>query len=169
VAPVRNDTSNIAEVMFYNATSKEVTYGNTISVAGNANVGNIGATNGVFTGNISGNTNGFTIGYLGIPQVSFASNATLGLTDSGKHYYSSTAGNLTLTVPNDSTVAFATGSAVNIVIQAAGNILVNAASGVSVYLAGNSTAANRVISEYGMATLLKVGANTWFISGTGVS
>jgi hypothetical protein len=35
VSPVRNDTSNIAEVMFYNATSKEVTYGNTISVAGN--------------------------------------------------------------------------------------------------------------------------------------
>ena len=35
VAPVRNDTSNIAEVMFYNATSKEVTYGNSISVAGN--------------------------------------------------------------------------------------------------------------------------------------
>jgi hypothetical protein len=35
VAPVRNDTSNIAEVMFYNNTSKEVTYGNTISVAGN--------------------------------------------------------------------------------------------------------------------------------------
>jgi hypothetical protein len=35
VAPVRNDTSNIAEVMFYNATSKEVTYGNTISIAGN--------------------------------------------------------------------------------------------------------------------------------------
>jgi hypothetical protein len=35
VSPVRNDVSNIAEVMFYNTTSKEVTYGNTISVAGN--------------------------------------------------------------------------------------------------------------------------------------
>jgi hypothetical protein len=35
VSPVRNDTSNIAEVMFYNATSKEVTYGNTLSVVGN--------------------------------------------------------------------------------------------------------------------------------------
>ena len=34
VAPVRNDTSNIAQVMFYNTTSKEVTYGNTLSVAG---------------------------------------------------------------------------------------------------------------------------------------
>jgi hypothetical protein len=35
VAPVRNDVANIAEVMFYNTTSKEVTYGNVISVAGN--------------------------------------------------------------------------------------------------------------------------------------
>jgi hypothetical protein len=40
VAPVRNDNSNIAEVMFYNTTSKEVTYGNTISVAGNITAAN---------------------------------------------------------------------------------------------------------------------------------
>jgi len=41
VAPVRNDVANIAEVVFYNTTSKEVTYGNTISVAGNITAGNI--------------------------------------------------------------------------------------------------------------------------------
>jgi len=35
VAPVRNDVSNIGNVMFYNVTSKEITYGNVISVAGN--------------------------------------------------------------------------------------------------------------------------------------
>ena len=35
VAPVRNDVANIGNVMFYNATSKEITYGNVISVAGN--------------------------------------------------------------------------------------------------------------------------------------
>ena len=35
VAPVRNDVANVGEVMFYNTTSKEITYGNTISVAGN--------------------------------------------------------------------------------------------------------------------------------------
>jgi hypothetical protein len=35
VAPVRNDVANVAQVVFYNTTSKEVTYGNTISVAGN--------------------------------------------------------------------------------------------------------------------------------------
>jgi hypothetical protein len=120
------------------------------------------------TGNISGNTNGYTIGYLNIPQVS-ASNTTLALTDAGKHYYSTTAGNFTLTIPNNSTTSFATGTAVSIVVQAAGNILVNAASGVTLYVAGNSTAANRVVGAYGMATLMKVASDTWFINGTGVS
>jgi hypothetical protein len=36
-------------------------------------------------------------------------------------------------------------------------------------MAGNSTAANRVLGTYGMATLMKVGTDTWFINGTGVS
>ena len=207
VSPVRNDTSNIAEVMFYNATSKEVTYGNTISVAGNitgANfIGNLAngnsdvsipAANGNInfdvagnanvvvmtgtganitgtlnvTGNITGNTNGFAIGYLNIPQVA-AANATLALTDAGKHYYSTTAGNFTLTIPTNANVAFATGTAISIVVQAAGNILVNADTGVTLYMAGNSTAANRAVGGYGMATLMKVGTDTWFINGTGVA
>jgi hypothetical protein len=45
VAPVRNDVANTANVMFYNATSKEITYGNTISVAGNITGGNLSAVN----------------------------------------------------------------------------------------------------------------------------
>jgi hypothetical protein len=45
VAPVRNDVANIGNVMFYNATSKEITYGNTISVAGNITGGNISTGN----------------------------------------------------------------------------------------------------------------------------
>ena len=130
---------------------------------GNAYVSNV-----IAAGNITGNTNGYTIGYLNVPQVS-ASNTTIGLTDAGKHYYSTTAGNLTLTIPNNTTTSFATGTAISIVVQAAGNILVNAASGVTLYMAGNSTSANRVVGTYGMATLLKVATDTWFINGTGVS
>jgi hypothetical protein len=42
VAPVRNDVANVSSVMFYNTTSKEITYGNTISIAGNLSVaGNV--------------------------------------------------------------------------------------------------------------------------------
>ena len=145
-----------------------------ISAVGNANIlvvtgtgVNVSGTLNA-TGNITGNTNGYTIGYLNIPQVA-ASNTTLALTDAGKHYYSTTAGNLTLTVPNNATVGFATGTAITIVVQAAGNILVNAASGVTLYLAGSSTAGNRVISTYGMATIMKVATDTWFLSGVGTA
>ena len=111
---------------------------------------------------------GTAIGYRDIPQVA-AGNVTLAATDAGKHYYSTTAGNLTLTIPLNSTVPFTTGTAISIVVQAAGNILVNAASGVTLYMAGNSTAANRVVGGYGMATLMKVASDTWMINGTGVS
>jgi hypothetical protein len=43
VAPVRNDvsTANVAQVLFYNTTSKEITYSNTISVAGNITAANL--------------------------------------------------------------------------------------------------------------------------------
>jgi hypothetical protein len=149
-------------------------YGGTTEVANLSGTGiltvtgNISGANISTTGNISGNTNGFAIGYLNIPQVA-AANATLALTDAGKHYYSTTAGNFTLTVPNNTSAAFATGTAISIVVQAAGNILVNAASGVTLYMAGNSTAANRVVGGYGMATLMKVATDTWMINGTGVS
>jgi hypothetical protein len=73
VAPVRNDVANIAEVMFYNNTSKEVTYGNTISVAGNIAGNNISAT-----GNISGGNLVLTTGnIIYTPRYgSFYSNAT---------------------------------------------------------------------------------------------
>jgi hypothetical protein len=111
---------------------------------------------------------GTAIGYRDIPQVA-AGNVTLAATDAGKHYYSTTAGNLTLTIPLNSTVPFTTGTTISIVVQAAGNILVNAASGVTLYMAGNSTAANRVVGGYGMATLMKVASDTWFINGAGVA
>ena len=38
VAPVRNDVSNVGQILFYNTTSKEITYGNTLSISGNATV-----------------------------------------------------------------------------------------------------------------------------------
>jgi hypothetical protein len=160
----------VASTVYTNAQPNITSVGTltSLSVTGNANVGNIGATDGVYTGNITGNTNGFAIGYLNIPQVS-AANATLALTDAGKHYYSTTAGNITLTVPLNSSVGFATGTAISIVVQAAGNVLVNAASGVTLYMGGNATAGNRVVSTYGMATLMKVATDTWFINGTGVA
>ena len=65
-------------------------------------------------------------------------------------------------------MAFATGTALTIVVNAAGNVLVNQGTGVTLYQAGSSTTGNRVVGAYGMATVMKVAANTWVINGTGV-
>jgi len=164
VAPIRNDVANVGEVMFYNTTSKEITYGNVISVTGNITGGNISAT-----GNITGNTAGFAIGYRDIPQVLFTANATIAATDAGKHYYSTLSTANALTIANNTSVSWTLGTAITVVNHGTGNIIITQGSGVSLYLAGNSTPDNRTVTTYGMATLLNVAANVWMINGTGVS
>jgi hypothetical protein len=111
----------------------------------------------------------YSIGYLTIPQVTLSANSTAALTDIGKHFYSTTAGNLQVTIPDNANVAFPVGAAISIVVQSGGNVLVVTQPSTTLYLGGNATSGNRVVGSYGMATVLKVATNTWFISGTGVS
>lgn len=134
-----------------------------------SNVANISGGNISATGNISANVNGFQIGYRNVPQVVLSANANVALGDSGKHFYSTTAGNLAVLIPTNANVAFPVGTAFSVVVQAAGNVAVNADTGVTLYLAGNSTSGNRTVGTYGMATVMKVATDTWFINGTGVS
>jgi filamentous hemagglutinin len=147
-----------------------VTASGNISAAGNiTSAANIASGNLSVTGNITGNTAGFAIGYRDIPQVSLASNVTTALTDAGKHYYSTSASNLALTIANNTSVVWPVGTAVTIVNGGTASILINQGTGVSMYLAGNATAGNRVLSTFGMATVINTAANVWFISGTGLT
>jgi hypothetical protein len=43
------------------------------------------------------------------------------------------------------------------------------AAGVTLIWAGNGSTGSRTLSQYGMATIVKVDTNTWYISGTGIS
>jgi hypothetical protein len=138
-----------------------------VSATGNITGGNITGGNVSATGNIIGNTAGFTVGYLNIPQVS-AANVTFALTDAGKHYYSTASSTTTLTIPTNASVAFATGTAIGFVNQGTGNITIAAAAGVTLYLGGNSTAGNRTVTTYGIGSILKVATDTWFITGANV-
>jgi hypothetical protein len=131
--------------------------------------GNVTASNLITEGNVVGNVGGYSIGYRDIPQVSFTGNDALGITDAGKHYYSTLSTANVLTIADNSNVAWNVGTAVTIVNRGTGNITVAQGTGVSLYLAGNSTAGNRTVTTYGMATLLNVAANVWMINGTGVS
>jgi hypothetical protein len=122
------------------------------------------------TAGVAQNTTSTTqVGYLVVPQNATSSSYTLALSDQGKHIYSTTMLNSqVITVPPDSSVAFPTGAAVTVVLQGLGSLSINTGTGVTMYLAGSSSPGNRVLTSYGMATLMKVSTNTWFINGTGL-
>ena len=90
VAPIRNDNSNIAEVMFYNTSSKEITYGNTISVSGNITAANFfgnGSTlsnvatqvTGTWTVPVGNSTQSFTVSNIGTYSMWVDCNITNGI------------------------------------------------------------------------------------------
>jgi hypothetical protein len=136
----------------------------TISATGNITGGNI-----ITAGNVTGNTAGFAIGYRDIPQVAFTANTTIATTDAGKHYYSTLSTGNVLTIANNASQGFQVGAAITVINQGTGNITVAQGSGVTLYLAGNATSGNRTVTTFGMATMIKVDTDTWFINGTGVS
>jgi hypothetical protein len=125
-------------------------------------------------GNTSYYSNGtggnFSIGYRDIPQVVASANVTLALTDAGKHFYANGAAAFNITIPANNTVAMPIGTAITIAQAGANSITVVPASGVTLRLAGSpSSTGNRTISSSGLAALLKVEANIWYISGSGVA
>jgi len=192
---VGNITQTSSGGAVYFNTAGNLMVGGNILLAGNLTVGTVGAVSGAFhtvvgnitqvtsggavgintTGNISasvanfnaGNVGGFAIGYRDVPQIT-AANVTLIASDAGKHYYGSNTNPVTLTIPLNSSVAFGNGTAISVVNQGTGNITITPAGGVLLYLAGNTTAGSKTLTSYGMATLLKVQVNTWFINGTGL-
>jgi hypothetical protein len=151
-----------------NVTGGNLTTGGLVSATGNITAtGNISGGNLTITGNTATITSAnYQIGYLNIPQISLAANSTTALTDAGKHFYSVSASNLQLTIANNTSVSWPVGTAMTIVNRGTANVLVVPDTGVSLYLAGNSTSANRVVTTYGMATVINVASNIWMINGT---
>jgi hypothetical protein len=142
--------------------------GNTTMANGTVSATTVNAVDLTLTGNISATVDGYDIGYKTIPQVT-AGNVTLALTDSGKHYYSTSTAPLTLTVPSNANVAFPVGTAISIVNKGSADLTVDFEVEASMYLAGNATSASRTITSYGMATVMKTATDEWFINGTGIS
>ena len=135
------------------------------------NTGNVTVTGTLTaTGNISGNTAGFAIGYRDIPQLLSNTNVTIANTDMGKHYYCANTTSMTFTIANNTNVpGIPVGAAITVVSYSTGNVVVTRDTGVSLYLAANSTNANRTLGAYGVATVMKVATDTWIISGGGVT
>jgi hypothetical protein len=165
VAPVRNDvsTANVAQVMFYNTTSKEITYGNTISIAGNILSSNIIAN---VTPAIT-STPATGVGYIGMPQ-NATGTATLTIADAGRHVYVTSTGQ-TITIPANSSVAYPIGTAIAFIGGPSATTTTIAITTDTMYLAGTGTTGSRTLAAYGMATAVKVAATTWYINGSGLT
>lgn len=102
------------------------------------------------------------------PMIALSGSTSTTVSDTGKCYYKSTNGDLTLTIANNASQNFKIGSGIQIMNQGTGNITVAQDIGVTLYLSGNASSGNRKVTTFGAATLLKVASDTWIITGTAV-
>ena len=114
------------------------------------------------------------IGYLNIPQnkISTSSGYTFVLGDQGKHIYSTATSGQSVSIPTNASVGFPIGTAVTVVLKGAGPLTIapTSTATTTLYLAGSTSTRTSVsLSAYGMATLVKVEIDTWFINGNGVA
>lgn len=160
------------------AATGNVTIGNTtISLGGTAtSVGNLTLTNvtissGTITGTVSNATadSSGVVGYMGIPQNSQNGNYNVLLGDAGKHIYHPTGqAAATYTFPANSNVSFTVGSAVTIINGSANNVTI-ALTTDTLYLSSNGATGSRTLTQWGVATAVKITNTSWVISGSNLT
>jgi hypothetical protein len=143
----------------------------TISTAGK--VSGSAITSGTIGGSTAINTSGSiatsstitdTIGNVrDIPQNSQTSSYQLVIGDAGKHISITTGG---VTVPAG---VFSVGDAVSIYNNSGSGQTITQGSSVTLRQAGTASTGNRTLAQYGIATLLCVGTDTFVISVAGLS
>lgn len=104
--------------------------------------------------------------YQEMPQNTKNANYTLVLDDSGKHLYHTDATPYSWAIPANSSVAFPLGTVISFVNDGSGDITLTRASGVALIVFGVDK--NATLSQYGVATAIKVGTDRWYVTGTGV-
>lgn len=91
---------------------------------------------------------------------------TFVLTDNrNKLITASNAAAQTYTIPLNSSVAFPTGSVINIIQIGAGQVTIQGASGVTVASIGATSTAPKLRVQYSAASLIKVGTDSWYVIG----
>lgn len=92
-------------------------------------------------------------------------NYTLVLTDAPKHIYKASGGaGETYTIPANASVAFTIGTAIPLVNQGGGALSI-AITTDTLTMEGTSLTGTRTLADDGIATILKVTATAWMISG----
>jgi len=105
----------------------------------------------------------YQFGFRNMPQ-SGTTSGNLALGDSGKHVYVSSG----VTVPPNSSVPFEIGAVITVVSNAT-SLTITQGSGVTLKWANSASTGNRTLASNGIATLLKVATDTWYIFGLGLT
>lgn len=150
-----------------NVSAASITATGTISSTGNLSAGNISTGQLTATGAItSGDGISDSLGQLrSIPQNGKSTNYTLQATDNGQ-MINITSGNVTIpggvfNSPYGQTVSiFNNQNFSNTIVQG---------TNVTLRLAGTASTGNRTLARYGIATVVCVAANTFVISGAGIT
>lgn len=109
------------------------------------------------------------VGYMNTPQNLQSASYTLVAADSGKHIYKTVGQARTMTIPANSSVAFAVGTAIMFINGNGSGIMTIAITTDTMRLAGPGTTGSRSLAANGVATALKVATTEWQISGTGLT
>jgi hypothetical protein len=90
---------------------------------------------------------------------------TLVITDNGRLVTLSNAAAITLTVPLNATVAYATGAVINIQQIGAGQVTIQGASGVTITSTGATATTPKTRAQYSAASIIKTGTDSWTVIG----
>jgi hypothetical protein len=105
------------------------------------------------------------------PKINLSINAqtgttyTLVLADNGKFITSSNTSAITVTIPPNSSVAYATGAQVNIIQKGAGQVTISQGSGVTIRSTGATATAPKLRAQYSSATCIYEGSDIWYVVG----
>lgn len=110
------------------------------------------------------------VGFRNVPVNSQSTAYTLVLADSGKVilHPSSDATARTFTIPANSSVAYAIGTAITF-INMTTQVVTIAITTDTMYLSSAGTTGNRSLAQYGSATAIKITSTNWIISGSGLT
>jgi hypothetical protein len=71
----------------------------------------------------------------------------------------------TLTIPLNSSVAFATGTVITVLNKGAGVVTISGAGGVTV-TSGGATSASPTLAQYKSCALIKLATDSWYVVGS---
>ena len=110
------------------------------------------------------------VGFRNIPINSNSAAYTAVLADSGKVIFhpSTDANARTFTIPANSSVAYALGTAITF-INMTSQVVTIAITTDTMYLSSAGTTGSRSLPQYGSATAIKMTSTTWLISGSGLT